>query len=122
MDKTLDLHEENLKYLKLYAEGDESAAERLMELNMGLVNGIALRFRGRGTEMEDLIQIGTIGMIAAKTAGTVTVGSHTWVGIGATISNNLTVCSHCMIGAGAVVVRDISTPGTYVGVPARRLP
>ncbi len=59
--------------------------------------------------------------VAAKTAGTVTVGGHTWVGIGATISNNLTVCSHCMIGAGAVVVRDISIPGTYVGVPARRL-
>lgn len=65
MDKTLDLHEENLKYLKLYAEGDESAAERLMELNMGLVNGIALRFRGRGTEMEDLVQIGSIGMLKA---------------------------------------------------------
>ena len=65
MDKTLDLHEENIKYLKKYAEGDESAAERLMELNMGLVNGIAVRFRGRGTEMEDLIQIGSIGMLKA---------------------------------------------------------
>lgn len=65
MDKTLDLHEENIKYLKKYAEGDESAAERLMELNMGLVNGIAFRFRGRGTELEDLIQIGSIGMLKA---------------------------------------------------------
>ena len=65
MDKTLDLHEENIKYLKKYAEGDESAAERLMELNMGLVNGIAFRFRGRGTDLEDLIQIGSIGMLKA---------------------------------------------------------
>lgn len=59
--------------------------------------------------------------VGAKTAGTVTVGDSTWVGIGATISNNLTICSDCMIGAGAVVVKDIDAPGTYVGVPARRI-
>jgi len=65
MEKTVDICEENLKFLRLYAEGDESAADRLMELNMGLVNGIAGRFRGRGTEMEDLVQIGSIGMLKA---------------------------------------------------------
>ena len=65
MEKTVDICEENLKFLRLYAGGDESAADRLMELNMGLVNGIAGRFRGRGTEMEDLIQIGSIGMLKA---------------------------------------------------------
>ena len=32
---------------------------------MGLVRSIALRFRGRGTEYEDLVQIGTIGMLKA---------------------------------------------------------
>ncbi|MBQ8388236.1 MAG: sigma-70 family RNA polymerase sigma factor [Clostridia bacterium] len=32
---------------------------------MGLVRSIALRFRGRGIETEDLIQIGTIGLIKA---------------------------------------------------------
>jgi len=65
MDKTLDLHGENIKYLRLYAQGDESAVTRLMELNAGLVNGIAIRFRGRGTDTEDLIQIGSIGMLKA---------------------------------------------------------
>lgn len=60
--------------------------------------------------------------VGAKLAGTVTVGDHTWVGIGATVSNNLSVCGGCMLGAGTVVVKDISQPGTYVGVPARRLP
>lgn len=59
--------------------------------------------------------------VGAKTAGTVTIGNNTWVGIGATISNNLTICPHCMIGAGTVVVKNIDVPGTYVGVPARRL-
>ena len=32
-------------------------------------------------------------------------------------SRNL-VCGGCMIGAGAVVVKDISTPGTFIGAPA----
>ena len=60
--------------------------------------------------------------VGAKTAGTVTIGDGTWVGIGATVSNGLTVCGDCMIGAGAVVVKNIDAPGTYVGVPARRMP
>lgn len=46
-------------------EGDEAAMEELVVLNMGLVRSLAIRFRDRGTEMEDLIQIGTIGMIKA---------------------------------------------------------
>lgn len=41
------------------------ATERLIGENIGLVRSIALRFRDRGCEHEDLIQIGTIGMIKA---------------------------------------------------------
>ena len=44
---------------------DEAAMEELIMLNMGLVRSLAIRFRDRGTEMEDLLQIGTIGMIKA---------------------------------------------------------
>lgn len=58
--------------------------------------------------------------VGAKLAGTVNVGSHTWVGIGATISNNINICGECTIGAGAVVVKDITNPGIYVGVPAKK--
>jgi RNA polymerase sporulation-specific sigma factor len=50
--------------LRAQAE-DEVAMEELVMLNMGLVRSLAIRFRDRGTEMEDLIQIGTIGMIKA---------------------------------------------------------
>lgn len=58
--------------------------------------------------------------VGAKLGGTVTVGESTWVGIGAAVKNNVTVCPGCMIGAGAVVVKDITQPGTYMGVPARK--
>lgn len=45
--------------------GDEGAMERLVIENTGLVRSIALKFRDRGTELEDLMQIGTMGMIKA---------------------------------------------------------
>ncbi len=45
--------------------GDERATEILVLENTALVKSIALKFRDRGTEFEDLMQIGTIGMIKA---------------------------------------------------------
>lgn len=41
------------------------ATEALIRINLGLVRSIAMRFKDRGVDMEDLIQIGTIGMIKA---------------------------------------------------------
>lgn len=60
--------------------------------------------------------------VGAKLGGSVTIGSHTWVGIGAVVNNNLEICGNCTIGAGTVVIRSICQPGTYVGVPGRKLP
>ncbi len=52
------------------AQGDNEqeamkACELLIENNYGLVRSIALRFRERGMELEDLMQIGTIGLLKA---------------------------------------------------------
>ena len=46
-------------------EEAEGATEQIVVLNRGLVRSIALRFRERGMDLEDLIQIGTIGLIKA---------------------------------------------------------
>lgn len=54
-------------------------------------------------------------------AGTVKVGKRSWLGIGSVVSNNVNIFSGCKVGAGAVVVKDITEPGTYVGVPVRRV-
>lgn len=45
--------------------GDARAREQLIQNNLGLVQSIVRRFRGRGTEEEDLFQIGSIGLIKA---------------------------------------------------------
>ena len=59
--------------------------------------------------------------VGAHLSGTVSIGKGTWIGAGATVSNNISICSNCIIGAGAVVVKDITEPGTYVGVPVRKI-
>ena len=46
--------------------GDKAALEQLVIDNAGLVRSIAVRFRDRGTDMEDLMQIGTIGMMTGR--------------------------------------------------------
>ena len=56
---------ENAVLLRRVGEGDESAVDEIVSLNMGLVKNIAVRFRDRGVEFEDLVQIGVIGMIKA---------------------------------------------------------
>lgn len=45
--------------------GDKHAREVLIEGNLGLVRHIVRRFLGRGTDQEDLFQIGTIGLMRA---------------------------------------------------------
>ena len=46
-------------------KGDRKAREVLIEKNLGLVHHIVRRFAGRGYDMEDLFQIGSIGLIKA---------------------------------------------------------
>lgn len=56
MDHTKEL-------IKRAQEGDKTARDRLVEENMGLVYSSARKYSGRGYELEDIIQIGVIGLI-----------------------------------------------------------
>ena len=56
MDRTFEL-------LKLAKEGDRDAKDSLVKENMGLVWAVARRYQGRGYDLEDLFQIGCIGLI-----------------------------------------------------------
>lgn len=58
-------YDENLTLLQAYREGDCEAGERLAELNAPLVYSIAGRFAGRGADMSDLVESGTIGLVKA---------------------------------------------------------
>nr|WP_330377584.1 sigma-70 family RNA polymerase sigma factor [Cellulosilyticum ruminicola] len=56
MDHTLEL-------IKRAQSGDDGAREILVQENMGLVWSLVRRFVGRGYDMEDLFQIGSIGLL-----------------------------------------------------------
>ncbi|HZG84973.1 acetyltransferase [Paenibacillus sp.] len=68
-------------------------------------------------DIEDFVHISP----GAHLAGTVKVGKGSWLGIGSVVSNNINITSGCKVGAGSVVVKDITEPGVYVGVPVRRI-
>ena len=59
--------EEEEYYLKLYREGDEKARNVLVERNLRLVAHIVKKYNNTGKDIDDLISIGTIGLIKAIT-------------------------------------------------------
>ena len=57
--------EEEAKYLALYENGDENAKKVLVERNLRLVAHIAKKYSNTTNDQEDIISIGTIGLIKA---------------------------------------------------------
>lgn len=57
--------EDTLALIRRVHEGDKEAREQLVKENMGLVYTVVHRFTGRGCDREDLIQIGSIGLLKA---------------------------------------------------------
>ncbi len=57
--------EETAVLIERSQAGDKAARETLIEENLGLVRHIVKRFAGRGYDMEDLFQIGCIGLMKA---------------------------------------------------------
>lgn len=58
-------YRQNSVLLEEVRSGKSEAEDELVRLNSKLVHAIAIRFCGRGIELEDLVQIGTIGLIKA---------------------------------------------------------
>ena len=54
-----------LRLLEDYRAGDDSARDQIVEQFMPLVRKIASRYAGRGEPMEDLVQVGSIGLVLA---------------------------------------------------------
>lgn len=58
-------HEESLALIKAAQNGDNAAKETLVVRNTALVKSIVKKFLNRGVEFEDLMQIGSLGLIKA---------------------------------------------------------
>ncbi len=60
-----EVQNSNRELLVRIKSGDTAALDELVEKNMGLVRKAALHFISSGVELDDLVQIGVIGMIKA---------------------------------------------------------
>ena len=61
----LPSHEQTLSLLHRAQSGDGQAREALVLQNTPLVKSIVKRFLGRGSEYEDLFQLGSLGLLKA---------------------------------------------------------
>jgi len=57
------MKEENYRLIKLAQNGDREALEAFVIKNSGLIHSAVKKFSGRGTDNEDLFQIGAMGLI-----------------------------------------------------------
>lgn len=53
-------------------------------------------------------------------AGFITIGEGCFIGVGTTVIDNIIIGPQVQTGGGAVVTRNLSEPGLYVGVPAKK--
>lgn len=58
-------HVETIELIKRAQSGDSKARETLVESNLGLVRSVLRGFLNRGHDVEDLFQIGSIGLLKA---------------------------------------------------------
>lgn len=58
-------YERSTELLKKISEGDEAARDIFIKENLRLVLSVIQRFSGRGEQMDDLFQVGCIGLIKA---------------------------------------------------------
>lgn len=54
-------------------------------------------------------------------SGNCNIGDNVYIGTNTSIREKLKICNNVIIGMNSAVVKDISEPGTYVGVPSKRI-
>jgi sugar O-acyltransferase (sialic acid O-acetyltransferase NeuD family) len=53
--------------------------------------------------------------------GNNTIGDRVYFGVGSSTKEKISICSDVTIGLGAGVVKSINEPGTYIGLPCRKV-
>ena len=62
---TLAVDQDLARLLEAHRAGDPVARDRIVERYMPLVRSVASRYAGRGEPLEDLVQVGSIGLVLA---------------------------------------------------------
>lgn len=96
------------------------AAQAVVAPGARLGSGVIIN---HGAVVDHDCTIGAFAHIAPRAVlgGQVHIGQRVLVGAGSVVLPGRSVVADTVIGAGAVVCKNIDTPGTYAGVPARRI-
>ena len=72
------------------------------------------------TDVDNDAEVGDFTHLSANVlvAGGSKIGSRCFCGIGSIISNSIEIGDDVILGAGTLVVKDIKTPGVYIGSPS----
>lgn len=76
---------------------------------------------GSVVEHETVIGNHTHVAVNATICGRCVIGDNVFCGAGSTVVDQIKICDNVVVGAGSVVISDITEPGTYVGVPAKKV-
>jgi len=61
--------------------------------------------------------VGPVSVISGRSK----MGDHVFIGASAVVIDRISITSRVTLGAGAVAVKDMEEPGTYIGVPAKKI-
>ena len=101
--------EEERYYLKMYRDGDEKAKEKLIEHNLRLVAHIVKKYNSPDRDLDDLISIGTIGLIKAVNTFDLNKGGRLVTYAARCIENELLM----MIRQEKKILREVSLYESY---------
>jgi sugar O-acyltransferase (sialic acid O-acetyltransferase NeuD family) len=101
-------------------EGSFIGAYSILTTNIKIGNHAILN---RGNQIGHDTTIGNYfsAMPGAIVSGNVVIGDNVYLGTNSTIIEKKQLSHNIIIGANGVVVKDIVSPGTYVGVPTKLL-
>jgi len=73
--------------------------------------------------IEHECEIGKFAHVSVNTTicGRVHIGNNVFMGAGTTVRDYMNICSDVTVGVGAAIVKNITEPGIYVGVPANKI-
>lgn len=76
-----------------------------------------------GCVVEHDCKVGDFTLIApnATLCGVAKIGNSVWMGAGSSVNPTVKICDNVTVGSGGVVTKDIEEPGTYVGVPVKKI-
>ncbi len=101
-------------------EGSFIGANSILTTNIKLGRHSILN---RGNQIGHDTQVGDFfsAMPGAIVSGNVEIENEVYIGTNSSIIEKIKICSNVKIGSNSTVIRNIIEPGTYVGVPSKKV-